>query len=121
MRILKTKWFHQWAKKTKLLDSRLKQAVAEIQEGQYEANLGGFLYKKRIALDGKGKRGGARTIVAFKRGDKAFFVYGFAKNAKANIAAHEKDIYKNLAKVLLSYDNKQIGYAIENKELIEVI
>lgn len=120
MRVLKTKWFHQWAKKAKLLDNGLKQAVAEIQAGRYEANLGSCLYKKRIALGNRGKRGGARTIVAFKRGDKAFFVYGFAKNTKANMAMHEKEIYKNLAKILLSYSDKQVDYAVKNKELIEV-
>jgi hypothetical protein len=121
MRILKTKLFHQWAKKINLLDGNLKQAVAEIQIEQYEASLGGYLYKKRIALDGKGKRRGARTIIAFKRRDKAFFVYGFAKNDKTNINAHEKEVYKNLARILLSYDDGKINYAIRNKELIEVL
>ena len=121
MRILKTKLFHQWAKKTKLLDNSLKQAVAGIQIGWHEASLGGYLYKKRIALDGKGKRKGVRTLIAFKRGDKAFFVYGFAKNDRANINTYEKVIYKKLARILLSYDDRQINYAIRNKELIEVV
>jgi len=89
--------------------------------GLYEAKLGGFLYKKRIAFKGKGKRGGIRTVIAFKRNDKAFFVYGYAKNHKSNINAKERKIYNELALLLFSYNNQEINHAVINKQLIEVI
>jgi len=87
----------------------------------YEANLGWYLFKKRIGLKGKGKRGGLRTIIAFKKEDKAFFIYGFVKNKKANIDEAEEKTYKKLAILLLSCSDDTINNAIKNKELIEVL
>ena len=58
-------------------------AVAEIGQGLMDANLGGYVVKKRVALGGRGKSGGVRTLLAFKIRDKAFFLYGFAKTSKA--------------------------------------
>ena len=85
MRIFKNNFFDKWARSIDLKDKTLKTAVDEIAAGLYDANLGGCLFKKRIGLKGKGKSGGIRTIIAFKKEDKAFFIYGFAKNEKANI------------------------------------
>ncbi len=53
------------------------------------SNVGGYVYKKRVALPGRGKRGGARTLIAFKRGAAAFFIYGYPKNERANIRDDE--------------------------------
>ncbi|STX52141.1 Uncharacterized protein conserved in bacteria [Legionella busanensis] len=66
-----------------------------MNKGLFDANLGGNVYKKRIPLDNKGKRGGARTIVAFRFNNKAFFIYSFAKNKKANITDKELKALKN--------------------------
>jgi hypothetical protein len=41
--------------------------------------LGGFFFKKRIGLPGRGKRGGARTIVLYKTPEFALFLYGMQK------------------------------------------
>lgn len=120
MRILKTKIFNQWAKKTTLQDAELKKAVQEMRQGQYEASLGGYLYKKRIALQGKGKRSGIRTIIAFKKDMNVFFVYGFSKNVRNNINEEEKQSLKKLAKIYFSYNEIQINKAIKINEFIEV-
>ena len=79
MRIFKTKLFHQWASKEGLNDAALCRAVDEIERGLIDANLGGRVFKKRVAIQGRGKSGGLRTLLAFKHEDKAFFIYGFAK------------------------------------------
>lgn len=121
MRIFKNKLFHRWAEKINLNNDLLKEAALETVSGYYEAKLGGCLYKKRIALDGKGKRSSTRTIIAFKKGDDTFFVYGFAKNAKVNINIKEKQALKELAEVYFSYNKKQLERAIEIKEIIEVL
>lgn len=71
-------------------------------------------------MPGKGKRGGYRTLLAFKQQGSAFFVYGYAKNVKANINVKEQAIYKNLAKILLSLDEKMIENMIKMGTLIEV-
>jgi hypothetical protein len=121
MRIFKTSFFHKWAKKIGLENETIKIAVDEISSGLYDANLGGHLYKKRVGLKGRGKSGGLRTIIAFKKEEKAFFVYGFAKNEKANIDEIEEKIYKKLAALFLSYNDDAINLAIKNKEIIEVL
>lgn len=49
MRIFAIKRFHIWAKSHDLTDALLRRATEEIERGSVEANLGGNLYKKRIA------------------------------------------------------------------------
>jgi len=120
MRVLKTKAFSQWAKKLKISDAILLTAINEMQYGLYEANLGDYIYKKRLALGHKGKSAGARTIIAFKSGDKAFFIYGFSKSEKSNISQKEEDALKDLAKIYFNYDEEQLKKAIKAGILIEV-
>ena len=120
MRVLKNKPFSQWAKKLRISDSTLVAAINEMTQGLYEASLGAHIYKKRLALGNKGKSGGARTIIAFKVGDKAIFIYGFSKGEKSNITQKEEDGLKDLAKVYLGYSEDQINMAIKNGVLIEV-
>lgn len=88
--------------------------------GLVDANLGGFVYKKRVPLHSRGKRSGARTLVAFKTEDKAFFIYGFAKNQRSNVLPIELKALKLLASQLLSYAEKELTIAINKKELIEI-
>ena len=78
------------------------------------------MVKKRIALPGRGKRGSARTLLAFKQAHHVFFVYGFAKNARANISDAELKALRHLANELLSYGNTQLHKAIKAKALFEV-
>lgn len=121
MRVFKTRSFYRWAKEQKLKDEVLRKAVQEIEEGLYEANLGGSVYKKRISIGNRGKSSGSRTLVAFKLNNKAFFIYGFAKNKRSNITLKEEFALKMLAKLYFTYDEKQIDRAIKIGELIEVL
>jgi hypothetical protein len=120
MQAFKTKWFANWATREGLTSRALWASVEEIDQGLVDANLGGYVVKKRVALDGRGKRGGARTLLAFKRGDKAFFLYGFAKNQQDNITANELKTLKLLAAELLSYTSQQLAAAVAAQELHEV-
>ncbi len=120
MDVFKNKVFHVWAKSKNLLDVTLMEAVQEMEKGLYEANLGGNVYKKRLAIPGRGKRGGSRTILAYKTSDKAFFIYGFSKNKQENITLKEEQALKKLAKIYLSYDRGQLDQAIKAGELFEV-
>lgn len=120
MRIFKTKAFNCWAVKTQLCDKILQQVATEIELGQCEASLGGYLYKKRIALGNKGKIGGARVILAFKREDKAIFIYGFSKNQKANITTEEAIALKKLAKMYFMCTEEEIKRLLKIEEFTEV-
>jgi hypothetical protein len=98
--------------KVGLTDDDLREAVAEMVRGLVDAELGGGLIKKRVALRGQGKRGGARTIVATRRAERWFFLLGFAKNERANIEAGELKALQELAKVYLSFDDQQLSHAV---------
>jgi len=84
-RVFKTRHFDRVIKS--IDDRNLCAAVEEMIHGLIDADLGGHILKKRVALSGKGKRGGARTLVATRKADRWFFVFGFAKNEKANISS----------------------------------
>lgn len=120
MRIFKHRAFSRWATAENITDNMLKEAFNEMEKGLYEANLGSGLYKKRIAMEGKGKRGGYRTLVACKWNDKAFFLFGFAKNERDNIADSEEKVYRRLSKDLLSMELKAIDNLLKNGTVIEV-
>jgi len=101
-------------------DSLLKMAVLEIQRGLLEADLGGGIVKKRIALPGRGKHGSTRTLLATNRNDRWFFVFGFGKNERVDISENEFESLKNLAKDLLGLTAVQIAVSLEEGSLVEV-
>lgn len=119
MNIYKTRWFSRWARKEGLEDKALLDAVTELERGLADA-LGGYVYKKRVALPGRGRRGGARTLVAFRRGSSAFFIFGYPKNERANITDRELEALQLLAKELLSYSEQQLQAAVRAGELFKV-
>jgi hypothetical protein len=121
LEIYKTRVFHRWANDEGLTDAAICDAVKEMNNGLFDADLGGGLFKKRIAKQGKGKSGGFRTLLATNRGDKWFFIFGFQKNERSNIDKDEKEALKKLASQLLSYNNELLNKAITAKELTEVI
>lgn len=121
MRVFKSKVFAKWAQKEGLDDVALLGAVDEIARGLVDADLGGHVFKKRVAVGGRGKSGGVRTLLAYRVGDKAFFVYGFAKNARANINDKELKVLKLYADTLLSYSKAELDKAAKSGELIEVV
>lgn len=120
MRVFKNKVFHKWAAKEGLDDEVLLTAVDEMESGLIDADLGGHVVKKRVALAGRGKSAGVRTLLAYRAENKAFFVYGFAKNARANISTDELRALKHLAKELLGYSSKALTAAIKYGALVEV-
>jgi hypothetical protein len=119
-RVLKTKHFARWMKKTELTDEALCLAVDEMEQDLIDADLGGNLYKKRVGLANRGKRGGARTLLATTLGNRWFFMFGFEKNDKANITNEEKEVALGLAKELLQMPEAIINARIELKKLEEI-
>jgi hypothetical protein len=118
--IYKTRHFARWARKAGLNDLLLKTAVLEIKSGLLEADLGGGIVKKRIALPGRGKRGSTRTLLATNMDDRWFFIFGFEKNERENISENELSTLKKLAKDLLGMTVTQITVAVEEGSLVEV-
>jgi hypothetical protein len=107
-------------RKSGLSDDALSGAVSEMLHGLIDADLGGHLVKKRIALPGKGKRGGARTIVATKMSDRWFFLFGYNKNERANIDKDELKALQELAGELLAFNDRKLALLLASGELVEV-
>ncbi len=111
MKRLKTKYFSKWAKKAKILDFELLKSTRELEKGLYSADLGGYLFKVRIAQESRGKSSGYRTIIAYKAEKRQIFLYGFAKNERKNISKKELESFKKLAKDYLNLTALQIRKA----------
>lgn len=120
MKVSQAKWFERWARKQGLREFDLCNAAKEMASGLYKADLGGGLFKKRIARAGQGKRSGFRTLLATNLGDRWFFVYGFSKNERSNIDKDEEKALKRLSSHLLSLNLSEINQAQRSQELVEV-
>ncbi len=89
MRIFKTKLFVRYARRLRIKDSSLREAIARAERGLVDADLGGGIIKQRVARTGQGRSGGYRMLIAYRSGDRAVFLYGFAKNERDNITNDE--------------------------------
>lgn len=101
-------------------DAALCDAVAEMSQGLVDADLGGGVVKKRVALPGRGKRGGARTLVATNRSDRWFFLFGFAKSERDNVSADELEALQCLSTDLLSLSPGGLDAQVEAGALQEI-
>lgn len=107
-------------RKTTLTDGALCRAVREMADGLIDADLGGDVVKKRVALPGRGKSAGVRTLVATRRARRWFFVFGFEKNERTNVTANELEALQVLASELLSLTSLQLEVAVEDGALQEI-
>ncbi len=119
-RVFKTRYFSRWFRKIGLSDVALCQTVKEMEQGLIDANLGGGVVKKRLALPGRGKRGGARILVATNKGDRWFFLFGFEKNARANITAEELEGLRGITRQLFGMTSEQLDEAVRDGSLQEI-
>jgi hypothetical protein len=120
MRIFRTKPFTRFAAKEGIADSVLRDAIRRAEAGLIDADLGGGVLKQRLARPGQGKSGGFRSIVLFRRQTRAFFVYGFAKNDRDNIARQELTAFRLLAAEMLALDDKALQMAMRNGTIMEI-
>jgi len=119
-RVFKTRHFSRWMCKTELTDSALCTAVYEMENGLIDADLGGGLVKKRVALPGRGKSSSTRTLVATNKGNRWFFVFGFEKNERANVSAKELEALQAIAADLLKLSSAALDANVENEALQEI-
>jgi hypothetical protein len=120
VRILKTKDFARFARKARIGDDDLREAVDRADQGLIDADLGGGLIKQRIARFGQGRSRGFRTIIAWRSKQRSIFVYGFAKNRRDNISDADLTAFRDLAALLLGYDGAELKRAVVAGELLEV-
>lgn len=120
MRVFVTRPFVRFAAREGIEDSALREAVTRAERGVIDADLGGGVIKQRVARQGQGRSGGFRTIVLFRRGERAFFVYGFAKSDRENFRRDELKAFRALAAEMLAYDDAALAAATGNGTLSEI-
>ena len=120
MHIYKIKAFSRFQRSQRLSDAALAEAVRRAEPGLVDADLGSGLIKQRIARPGQGKRGGYRTILVYRKGDRAVFLYGFAKNERDNIDPDELNYWRHIGQVWLGLDEAAMVAAESIGEVEEI-
>lgn len=120
MRVFKNGWFQKFARKEKISDAMLCEAVARAERGQIDADLGSGLIKQRLARPGAGKSGGFRTLVFFRTQQRAVFAFGFAKSDMANLDDADEAYLRKAAKLVLGFTDEQMDAEIAAARMLEV-
>ena len=119
VRIFKTKWLVRYVRRERIPDRSLTEAVERAGRGLIDADLGGII-KQRVARQGQGRSGGYRTLIAYRAGSRAVFLYAFAKNERENIDPDELLTLREIGAGWLVADEQQIARALDEGILQEV-
>jgi len=120
MRIYKTKVFARFARKERVNDWELIEAIERAEQGLIDAALGGGLIKQRVARPGSGRSGGYRAVIALRTKERAIFIHGFAKNDQANIGTKELEVLQDIARAFLSASFEMLENAASDGKLYEI-
>tara|TARA_R110000868_G_scaffold5097_5_gene31545 strand:- start:5184 stop:5591 length:408 start_codon:yes stop_codon:yes gene_type:complete len=119
-RIFKNGWFNRFARKERISNAALQDAVDRAESGLVDADLGGGVIKQRVARAGQGKSGGYRTLILFRQGDRAIFAFGFAKSAQANISKGDLALLREAAAEALEWSGKELDRLVASGTLLEI-
>ncbi len=120
MQIFKTKWLTRFARQERIADVSLREAIARAERGLVDADLGGGIIKQRVARAGQGRSGGYRMLVAYRAGDRAVFLYGFAKGERSNIGPDELLTLREIGAAWLAADPRTVATALRENVLQEI-
>jgi hypothetical protein len=120
VRVFKTKWFARFARRERIADASLAEAVRRAERGLVDADLGGGVIKQRVARSGQGRSGGYRVLAAYRRKTRAVFLFGFSKSERDNVEDDELATLRDIARGWLEADGKALAHAIEDGLIQEV-
>jgi len=112
-RTFKTAWFSKAARKARIKDDALCDAIREVMKGQAD-DLGGGVFKKRL------NQNRHRSIILAKGGRYWVYEYLFAKKDRANIENDELDDFRTLAKAYAMLSEEQMAKLLEDNDLMEI-
>lgn len=113
MRVFKTRWFAKAARKARIDDNELCDAIAEVTQGQAD-DLGGGVFKKRL------NKNMHRSIVLARGRTYWVYAYLFAKKDRDNIDDDELSAFRDLADVYAAKTDAEIAIELEARELVEI-
>lgn len=112
-RVFKTAWFTKAARKARIEDGELCDAIRDVMRGRAD-DLGGGVFKKRL---GKNRH---RSIILAKGGRYWIYEYVFAKKDRSNIGADELEDFRTLAKSYAALRAEQVARLLEDEDLMEI-
>ncbi len=112
-RAFKTAWFAKAARKARIKDGELCQAIHAVMKGHAD-DLGGGVFKKRL------NKNMHRSIILAKGGRYWIYQYLFAKKDRANIEDDELEDFRILAKGYAALSEKGINQLLKDKDLTEI-
>jgi hypothetical protein len=120
LRIFKTKLFVRYARRERIDNDSLREAIERAERGLVDGNLGGDVIKQRVARKGQGRSGGYRVLIAYRRGNRAVFLFGFAKSERENIDDDELATLRDIAAGWLKANDAKLKGAIADGVVQEV-
>lgn len=120
MRIFVTKVFRRFQRQERIDDAALCEAIERAERGLVDADIGGSLIKQRVARKGQGRRGGYRTIIAYRTATRSVFLFGFAKSNMANLGPADARDLTDYGRRLLNLDDEEIEAMLIEDQLREI-
>ena len=120
MQVYKTRGFARFARRERIKDDKLCEAVARAESGLIDADLGDGVIKQRLPRQGQGRSGGFRVIVVYRTSTRTVFIDGFAKNDRDNIDDDDLARFRELAGEFLGHSANTVQMLIEAGAWIEV-
>jgi hypothetical protein len=125
VRVFATPQVSRLLRKERLPDLALCAAAREVVAGRLgagEADLGGGLWKKRLARPGSGKSGGYRAVVAYRRprSDRVLFAFLFAKSAAATLTPAGQEALAKASAAFVGATDAQVAALVEAGDAREV-
>lgn len=126
--VYKLKSVARWAKKSSFSDANLLSAIDELEAGLVDADYGDGLFKRRVAIPGRGKSAGWRIVLAKREvindGHGQFvrwlLLLGFSKHEQDNIKQHGVDKLKTLAKGIFDLSGSDFDKVVADGLLFRV-
>jgi hypothetical protein len=112
-RTFKTAWFTKAARKARIQDKELCEAIEQVRKGQVD-DLGGGVFKKRL------NKNMHRSIILAKGGRYWIYAFLFAKKDQANIDSVDLEDFRVLAKTYATLSEMQIAQILEDGDLTEI-
>ncbi len=113
-RVFKTVWFTKAAKKARITDSELFEAIQQVIQGQ-AVDLGGGVFKKRL------NENKHRSIILTWSGSYWVYEFLFSKKDLDNIDKNELIDFRKLAKAYSNLSAKQLDHLLAEKLLVEIL
>lgn len=112
-RTFKTAWFAKAARKARIADEELCEAIRQVRLGQAD-DLGGGVFKKRL------DRNRHRSIILATSGQLWIYEYLFAKKDQANITARDLDDFRSLAKGYAALSDTMLARLLADEDIVEI-